>query len=223
VDISVPSEPHVISNTPFDKYSGIDLKNGTTIRPSGSWGILSYNFRGEMNGYLYGSDRALVPLPQVPGLPPRQRLEVALKKFGANCFEGDIICTSFQNTLLAYRLIKLTDREAVLEKIGQRDLTMLEGVFGPHYLIQGTEGMKLQNGLLYATYGSNDWVSFAQLYDLINPSISVFDTGGTPPMRQVGHFAAPGVSTVCPLPDGRALIGGSKLWLVGPPPHHGAD
>ena len=35
--------------------------------------------------------------------------------------------------------------------------------------------------------------------------------------------AAPGVWTVNLLPDGTALVGGDKLWLVGPPPHRGQD
>ena len=227
LDISQPSRLRIISNTPFEEYSGADIEYGGTTLPSSRRTVPNGRFQGEMEGYFVGADRMLLDLPKVPGLPPRQRLEVVLKELSywrANCFEGDIVCTmSSDNTLIAYRLMKLTDSAAVLEKIGQHDLTMLAGVFGPQYLRWGGQGMMLRNGLLYVTYGSNDWVSFAQHYELINPSISVFDARGTPPMRQVGHFAAPGVFTVCPLPDGRALVGGDKLWLVGPPPHRGQD
>jgi hypothetical protein len=223
LDISQPDNPRIISNIPFQEYSEVDIENDGTTRPTNRHLFRNRPFQAEIDGYFIGADRMLLPLPQVPGLPPKQRLEVVLKElstWNANCFEGDIVCTmSSNNTLIAYRVTKLTQSAAVLEKIGQHDVSMLLGVFGPQFVMWRGGGMKLQNGLLYVTYGSNDWVSFAQHYELINPSISVFDTQGKPPMRQVGHFAAPGILAVCPLPDGRALVGGDKLWLVGPPPH----
>lgn len=50
---------------------------------------------------------------------------------------------------------------------------------------------------------------------------TVFDVSNPAHPRIVGYFAAPerGPITICPLPDGRALAGGQKLYLLGPPPH----
>jgi hypothetical protein len=73
----------------------------------------------------------------------------------------------------------------------------------------------MANGLLYVSNG----VSLPRGSG-VNPTVDVYDVNGPHPLRQVGHFAAPGVINVCPLPDGRAIVGGSKLWLVGPPPRH---
>jgi len=213
LDISQPDDPRVISNVPLNKYS-----------QNNSRGIS----KNELESNSHRADTLLIALPQVPGLPPAQRLDAELKTspfWGINCYEGDIVCmlSRYESTLLAYRVVKLTDSEALLEKIGQHDLSLLENVFGSHQIMLGSEGMKLQNGLLYVTYGSNDWVSFAQDHKLINPGISVFDTRGPQPMRQIAHFAAPGVTAVAPLPDGQALVAGDKLWLVGPPPNRGGN
>jgi hypothetical protein len=70
---------------------------------------------------------------------------------------------------------------------------------------------KLVNGLLYVSDGYTGATT--------NPRVDVFDTRGPHPLRLIGHFAAPGVRTVLSLPDGNALVGGDKLWLIGPPPH----
>jgi hypothetical protein len=102
----------------------------------------------------------------------------------------------------------LTETKAVFVKIGRYEPTMLENMFGTGNFF----GMKLQNGLLYVTKGFPS-------YTTGNPHIDVFDTGGPHPLRLIGHFAAPGVRSAFPLPDGRALVGGDKLWLIGPPPH----
>ncbi|MGD0767748.1 MAG: hypothetical protein ABSB42_06075 [Tepidisphaeraceae bacterium] len=158
-----------------------------------------------------GNDSLTEILPPVPTLSPRQRLQAVAHPFS---FEGDTLCewlrVNNDSTLLAYRLAQLTDTRAVFKMIGQYTPTLLEEIFGaPNPL-----DVELQNGLLYVSqYPGNTE----------NPHIDVFDTRGPHPLRLIGHFAAPGVRTVCPLPDGRALVGGDKLWLVGPPPHRGQD
>ena len=164
-------------------------------------------------GYSFGwnprsvADKFTVILPPVPGVSPRERIRAITKGF--SCFEGDILCTlSGDNTLLAYRLTQLTKTKAVFEIIGQYKPTMLENMFGS---INYFGGMRLQNGLLYVSEGHPSALG--------NPHIDVFDTRGPHPLRLIGHFAAPGVRTVFPLPDGNALVGGDKLWLIGPPPH----
>jgi hypothetical protein len=155
-----------------------------------------------------GGDRIVLLLPPVPDFPPRERLNAAI---GATfdrsvAFEGDILCTG-RNILYAYKLKELNSTTATFEKIGQYQPTLLEKVFG----VDNSWGIQLKNGLVYEGGGSYGPV--------FNTIISIFDTASRPPMKMIGHFAAPGVQGVCPLPDGRALFGGSKLWLVGPPPH----
>lgn len=169
-------------------------------------------------GYSFGwnpgdrADKITAILPPVPDLSPREKLQVVINFFGP--FEGDILCQwSRDNILLAYRLTQLTETKAVFQKVGQYEPTMLENMFGSTSLFSG--GMKLQNGLLYVSEGYQGATG--------NPHINVFDTRGPHPLRLIGHFAAPGVLTVFPLPDGRALVGGDKLWLIGPPPQRDAE
>jgi hypothetical protein len=69
--------------------------------------------------------------------------------------------------------------------------------------------MTMHDGLLYVV----PWPNPAA-----NNPVTVFDLRDPHPMRPIGHFGAPGIGAVCLLPDGRALIGGDQLWLVGPPP-----
>jgi hypothetical protein len=84
----------------------------------------------------------------------------------------------------------------------------LEGIFGG----QGNHDATLQGGRLFECAGG--WTAGP-----INSSITVFDIHGSRPFREIAHFAAPGVGTCCPLPDGRSIVGGvGKLWLLGPPP-----
>ncbi len=93
-----------------------------------------------------------------------------------------------------------------LAKTGQYEESLLEKIFGSFRY----SGIKLKNGLLY--------VSGAAIGGMFNPHVTVFDARGDRPLRPVGHFAAPGSAMLaCPLPDGRPLVAGSKLWVVGPP------
>jgi hypothetical protein len=155
---------------------------------------------------LRGGDTLTQILPPVPELSPRQRLQAVIA-FG--CLEGDTLCTGSGEDLLAYRLVQLTGTKAVFQKIGEYKPTILENLFGSRSVL----GMRLQNGLLYVSEGYPGATT--------NPHIDVFDARGPHPLRLIGHFAAPGVRTVFPMPDGTALVGGDKLWLIGPPPHTG--
>lgn len=165
-----------------------------------------------------GSGQVMLSLPPVTGLPARQRLEALVDHpwWPLWRMDGDVLCampaSRFERQLLAYRLTKLTDTAATFQKIGVHEPTLLERFFGQSYY----QEMRMQNGLVYLAIGY-------QFSQAINPSVSVFDTRGPHPLRMVGHFAAPGALEVCPLPDGRALVGGSKLWLVGPPPRRGEN
>ncbi len=153
----------------------------------------------------YGMDPITEILPPVPGLSPRQKLQAVNNLY---CFEGDTICEWTDDSgLLVYHLTHLTDSKAVFKKVGQYQPTLLEKLFGSGRPYD----MRLQNGLLYLSAGYSG--------EATNPRVDVFDTRGPHPLRLIGHFAAPGVRTVFPLPDGNALVGGDKLWLIGPPPH----
>ena len=187
--------------------------------------ILSVPFGYSADDHLLamGTERAEVLLPPVQGLPARQRLEVALRSRSVESLEGDTLCVATDHGLILYRLTKLTDKVAVFEKAGESKRSILEGLFGQGWW----RGISLSNGLAYtseeASWNPGRFELSTQLADMssINPHISVYDTRGAEPMRLIGHFAAPGVEMVCPLPDGSAIVGGTHLWLVGAPARRG--
>jgi hypothetical protein len=155
------------------------------------------------------SDHLVVPVPPVSALTREDRLNVALKRIWQSVFDGHTLCGWSGEVLAEYRLSDLTDKSATFVKVGQYEPTMLERVFGSYRF----GAIRLANGLLYVSEGGG----FGQTF---NAYITVFDTNGPTPMRPIAHFAAPNTwgLTVLPLPNGRALIGGNKIWLVGPPP-----
>jgi hypothetical protein len=156
-----------------------------------------------------GADVGIEQLPQVPGLSARQRLEAALAYgWRRHLLEGDVFCDSESGGLGEYRLVELTDTSARFQKIGEYKATLLDQVFGSDTFAWG---MGIENGFLYVTQRGR--------FGTTNPHITVYDTRGPRPLREVGHFAAPGLRTFCPLEDGRAIAGGEgAVWLIGQPP-----
>jgi len=152
----------------------------------------------------------VVWLPPVPELPPRQRLAAMAGDINDVAWDGETLCRGDWTGVEACRLTKLTDNSAFFDKVGEHRWALLERALGNRYYYSDA---KLQNGLLYYLAASGGNVGGT------NPCISIFDTRGPQPLRLIGHFAAQGAEVVCPLPDGRAIVGGSQLWLVGPPPH----
>jgi hypothetical protein len=155
-----------------------------------------------------------LPLPRVSGLPNQQRLAATTQTWGWWYFPDEgVLCESRNvgdggettSMIVAWHLIKLTDDVAVFEPIGQWQETFLQQLFGSSYV----HTMTMHDGLLYVV----PWPNPAA-----NNPVTVFDLRDPHPMRPIGHFGAPGIGAVCLLPDGRALIGGDQLWLVGPPP-----
>jgi hypothetical protein len=165
-------------------------------------------------GPLYSDYKKVIfALPALPDFSPRERLEVAVKSsywVNAKALDGDLFCLADENGVFAYRLGKITESTAEFENIGQYKPSILEGFFG----MARYSRLDLANGLLYVS-------NYSFISNSVNPSISVFTVGGQPGLRLAGHFAAPGANVVFPLPDGRAIVGGSKLWLIGPPPGWG--
>jgi hypothetical protein len=159
---------------------------------------------------LPDADEVAIDLPPIPDLPTPERLKLALRWIWWFRVEGDTLCTRTNDKLerlLVFHLEQLTEASARFRRTGRYEPTMLEQVFGSF----GYNEVRLMNGLLYmSTAGYSS--------ERINPRVAVFDTRDPRGLRQVGHFAAPGAGVVCPLPDGRALVGGTKLYLIGPPP-----
>jgi hypothetical protein len=180
-DISQPLEPKLLSDVPFSYRLVTQLDD-----------VVEYT----------------LDLPLIPGLPAKQRLELALKYvWNSSGPDGDLLCVQTKdNVLSAFQLADLTDTTARFHRIGRYEKTMLERIFG----VQPYGQFRLSNGLLYTSgpYFSSGRLGF-------NPHVSVFSLR---PLRPIAHFAAPGAGEVCPLPDGRAIVAGSKLYLLGPPP-----
>jgi hypothetical protein len=156
---------------------------------------------------LPGMEQLTCVLPVIPGLSPAERLEILVKTGigSAQCFDGQILCMTEYRGLAAYRMVTLKSDSAKFKEIWEDEPSFLEGVFG----LANYYRISMGNGLVYAQSDPG--------HSSINASANVFDIRSNPPMRLVGHFAAPGAEVVQPLPDGRAIVGGSKLWLVGPP------
>lgn len=154
----------------------------------------------------FGPANVEVRLPVIPEIPARQRLQATLNQMECR-LEGDVLCVSATSQLLKYRLTNLTDTTATFDLEAHYEETILERAFGSF----DYSNLELRNGLLY--------VSNVPTGGYLNPHVTVFDVRPGHPFRPIGHFAAPGSSMLaCPLPGGRALVAGSKLWLVGPPP-----
>jgi hypothetical protein len=197
-DITEPGNPQMISDVPFPYPYGFSMSNPD-------------------------SDTIVLRLPPVPDLPARQRLEAALGGERNNyvALEGDILCRGIYGDFVAYRLVQLTDEKATFVQIAQYESTMLQRVFGP----PNNSGLMLVNGFLYeGAEGSDRWFDARiRSNQVFNSRATIFDVRGANPLRIVGHFGVVGAQVVCPLPDGGALVGGDKLWLIGPPPRHDGD
>ena len=158
------------------------------------------------------SDRVPVQLLPLPGLPPEQRLAATLgytPAYNRPAFDGRVVCQS-DPSLSGYRLTRLDLDAATFEPIGRFQPTPLQRLFGYPGSYAGGD-LTLSDGLVYVDGLGNGGP--------LDSSVTLIDTRGPRPMRNVGHFAAPGAEFVRPLPDGRAVVGGGQhLWLVGPPP-----
>ncbi len=187
LDIADPLKPRVLSNGPFHYRFGRSLVNWVVDYPR-----------------PHVDDALSIDLPQVPGLPARQRIKLALGGV-SSVVEGDTCCFEQGEGITEYRITDLTEQAMKLVKVGEFKPSILQEVFGEYALGR----LQLQNGLLYEM--DQNGMGF------LRPRISVFETRGQHPMRLIAHFAAPGAHAIQLLPDGRALVAGSKLWLVGAP------
>lgn len=189
VDISQPLSPRVISSVPL-----------------------------EFGYYSKWLDRHTLSftLPQIPDLPDAERMQIAIRAerlqlpagrtvsiAQSPVCDGQILCQTDGNNIAEFQLQQLTSKTAIFKHIGTS--TNLETLFNRGWL----GDFRLQGNLLYASETRGD----------LNPVIKVYATDGPARPRLVGHFSAESNQLFTdPLPDGRAIIAGSKIWLVGPPP-----
>jgi hypothetical protein len=205
LDISDPLRPKEISNEPFSNSFGFD----EALFRWRSYGDL-VSFDDEQAAFK----KLTLNLPPIPDLAAAQRLEARIAmEYGMSSFDGQFLVRSAQNRLDEYRLTKLTDKGAEFEPVGFYRPSILEAAFG----MSGYVDLQIANGLLFtSTRGS--WIPPTQRVAGLNPNFGVFALTGPGAPRLVGHFAAPGADQIRALPDGRSIVGGDKLWLLGPPP-----
>jgi hypothetical protein len=182
-DISEPAQPRLLSAEPMENESRF------------TW---QYDDLGD-------AASATLLLPSVPGLSPRQRLELMLQWSGQN-LDGDILTVNYRNHVTSLRLEKLTDTAAIYRKVGRYDPTPVEEMFGySNGRNAAMNGLFFESGMSGLSQGG---------------TVTVYDITGARP-RPMGHFAFPDdpVYELHPLPDGRLLAAGFKrLYLLGPPP-----
>lgn len=150
-------------------------------------------------------DVAVFSLPQVPDLPPRQRLELKAKhRF---LLDGDVIVGESHSSLITYRLEELTAETARFRRVGRFDAAPVQKLFS-------ASGYRtaIANGFLYqSSRGMTDSGTHISVIDLRDPQRP----------HPIGHFAQPFEQylDLCALPEGRVLaIGRKKLYVLGAPP-----
>ncbi|HTW93720.1 MAG TPA: hypothetical protein VMD30_02930 [Tepidisphaeraceae bacterium] len=159
---------------------------------------------------IEGTEEQLkLALPPLPGVPPRDRILPALAGSGRSAvLQGDILYSMDWGSpkLSAYRLVSLSDGTATLTRVGDYPSSTYPTLWGSSDI----EQIAGENGLVYAVIWSG----------MVNPQIIVFDSASADPLRPVAYFAAPGIEAICPMADGRALVAGNGLTLLGPPTAH---
>jgi len=143
-------------------------------------------------------------LPSIPGLLARQRLELTMKALGLSAeFDGEYLCPT---ELDEYRLTKLDDNAATFESAGHYQQSLLATLLeSPR-----NTGLTMFDGLAFSEPGY--WQG-----STLNPCMNVYTTGAGG-LQLSGHFAAPYLESVYPLPDGRAIVlSAKKIYLVGLP------
>jgi hypothetical protein len=186
------------------RYATIDISDPAHPRlisdePLG-WDFGGWRLSGENEKEDGNPHRPVVRLPQIAGLSPRERL--GLLRFSA--FDGEHVFEILSDHIAEYALTNLTETQASFEEVNHYDISFLDRMLG------GWGQMQLQqvNGFLYVLrYSSGP----------IESTVCVYDTLASKPMRQVAHFAAPGLRAFGVLPDGRIIAAGDKLWLVAAP------
>jgi hypothetical protein len=171
-----------------------------------------------------------VYLPPLPGASDQERVQLAVRmSLGRDgAFADGKLIVRWADGVLLYRLARLFDgapyhpgsgeaahlglpcRSAEFQRVGSRDFSFLE-----QFLLT-----KNRSDPTAAADGHAYLSMRTQTFGRPMSRVTVLDISNPTRPRPVAHFAAPDneAFVVQPLPDGRALIGGRKLYLVGPPP-----
>lgn len=173
-----------------------------------------------------------VALPPVQGVPPRELLDATVVRAGS-AMQGNVLAKlDGRAALLTFELMKLSRAPSKAATAAASDastghsdelLPRYNAEFSPagrydRALIEQVLGFRIEQ-----IAGGNGYVYLSQddrTFGTSLPSITVLDVSDPTHPRPVGHFAAPeaGPLAICPLPGGRLLAGGHKLYLLGPPP-----
>lgn len=193
-DLADPLKPRLLSVEKIDQGSFASI-------------VQSWRLTSDSDGDV---DSGTIPLPAIPQLPPRQRLELQSRSFQrVAMLTGDILVRIYKDHITTYHLDRLTEMDAVFRKLGRYDPSPMEQLFGT-----SVEDTAAANGLLFESLRNSE---------LGGAHITVFDVTGPRP-APIAHFALPNESffrNLCPLPDGRLLTdNGERLYLLGPPPRH---
>lgn len=199
IDVGDPVHPRVTSAPTFFEYSLLDDGSSPDLGAS------------------------LLP---VEGVSFRERLAASVAYLGNlhAAVTGDLLITTHAGALSTFRMSRIfsqsftqTDNAveintvAKFRRIGGCEASMLENIIGDAPVAMATSGP-----LLYVS-------SQSRSFGMPLAHVVVFDLSDPVHPRPIGHFAAPHEERLqlCPLPDGRLLAGGHKLYLVGAPSHHG--
>ncbi|HSZ59550.1 MAG TPA: hypothetical protein VK797_28160, partial [Tepidisphaeraceae bacterium] len=149
----------------------------------------------------------LLKLPEIGPLPPRQRLEVAIRSVDA-MLSGDVLIRFYDDHITTYRIAQLTESSVTFQRVGRYEHTGIQRLIGTRYWSKATA----DNGLLF-----NDLEHGA----LGGTHIEVLDVMGSRP-TPIAHFALPHETDLhapYALPDGRLMVSGEKrIYLLSPPP-----
>lgn len=198
IDVSNPAHPQVKAAQPFLDCSLLD--DGTPQRLGAS----------------------LLPVEDIPF---QQRLAASVPFSGNRnvALSGDLLITAHAGALSTFRMSRVFSQSftqtddavkrntvAVFERIGGYEPSILENIAGDAPVALAAAGNRL--------YVS----SRSQSFGMSLAHVVVFDLSDPVHPRPIGHFAAPHEDQLqlCPLPDGRLLAGGHKLYVVGAPPGH---
>ncbi|HEY8748015.1 MAG TPA: ABC transporter permease [Tepidisphaeraceae bacterium] len=183
-DLTDPLKPSFISHRMFTSNALIDL-----------WS----------NNSSEDADPIVFPLPDIPELSPRERLDAVSTKW--RLCDGDEFYRVNENRLIVYHLDLLGAATATFRKTGRYDVTPVQRLFG-----SAASGAVAGGGFVYTTTSSNVGKGFRA---------SVFDVQDPQRPHPVAHFALPtGHSESFPhrLPDGRILIASwDKLYVLSAP------
>jgi hypothetical protein len=145
--------------------------------------------------------------PAAPGLSDREKLDLCIRGSSEFSPEGDLLVTAFTSLPEIWRLTELTETRAGFKLIGSAEYSPFERLTMSYFGDGGSPQLLVHDQRVYIV--REDINMGVTVYDIHDPTYPV----------EVGHFAAPDdtISGLAPLPDGRVLVTGSRLYVLDPP------